>query len=146
MTAINVTVSGNLTADPELTFTASGRPVARLTVASNERYRDESGAWQDGTTSFVRVNAWGHLAEHSAESLGKGDRVIVSGTLRQRDYETTAGEKRTVWEVTASEIGAALTYATVKIARAKRDGVPVPEDPWARSGPSAPAAEDEPPF
>lgn len=148
MTAINATVIGNLTADPELKFTSNGTPVAVFTVASNERYKDGSGQWQDGPTSFVRCNAWRHLAEHIAESVAKGDRVIVSGTFRQRDYETTNGEKRTVWELAVSEAGAALSYATAKVAKAKRDNVPVPDDPWAREAPApaGPSYADEPPF
>jgi single-strand DNA-binding protein len=147
MTAINVTVIGNLTADPELRFTGNGAPVATFTVASNERYKDGSGAWQDGPTSFVRCNAWRELAEHVAESLRKGDRVVAAGTLRQRDYETSGGEKRTVWEVSASEVGAALRYATAKVSKVHRDHVPPAEDPWASSAPvpSGPP-EDEPPF
>ena len=144
MTAISVTVVGNLTGDPELKFTPSGAPVATFTIASNERFKDGSGEWKDGPVSFVRCNAWRELAEHVAESLTKGDRAIVTGTMRQRDYETTAGEKRTVWEVSVTEAGAALRYATVKIAKARRDQVPAPEDPWVREAPSAP--EDEPPF
>lgn len=158
MPVISVTVVGNLVGDPELRFTPNGSPVATFTVASNERYRDESGQWKDGAVSFVRCVAWRDLAEHAAESLTKGERVIVTGTLRQRDYEATDGSKRTVWEVAASEVGAALSYATVKIARARRDSVPLPEDPRspagrpassarASSGPAAPADyPDEPPF
>jgi single-strand DNA-binding protein len=100
--------------------------------------------------SFVRVNAWRDLAEHVAESLGKGDRVMVAGTLRQRDYETKEGEKRTVWEVQAAEVGAALRYATVKVSKIRRDHVPAPEDPWADQAPApeSPAGgfADEPPF
>lgn len=150
MTAINITAVGNLTADPELRYTKTGVPVATFTVASNERFKDGSGQWQDGPTSFVRCNAWRELAEHVAESASKGDRVIVTGTLRQRDYEAQDGTKRTVWEVGASEVGAALRYATAKIAKVRRDSVPVPEDPWAGAD-SHPAdrpapAEDEPPF
>lgn len=153
MTAINVTVIGNLTGDPELRYTPTGAPVAQFTVASNERFRGSSGEWQDGPTSFVRCNAWRDLAEHATESLSKGDRVIVAGTLRQRDYEAKDGGKRTVWELAVSEVGAALRYATVKIAKARRDGAPVPEDPWAQAPASAAAGEpvdgafaDEPPF
>lgn len=146
MSAIDITVTGNLAGDPELRFTSSGAPVATFTVASNERYRDSGGEWKDGAASFVRCNAWRQLAEHVAESLRKGDRVIVSGILRQRGYETKEGEKRTVWEVTATEVGAALSYATVKVSKVRRDGVPVPDDPWAAApAPDAPA-EDEPPF
>jgi single-strand DNA-binding protein len=131
MPATQITVTGNLTGDPNLMFTPSGAPVATFTVAVNERYRDSNSKWQDGATSFHRITAWRALAEHAAESLGKGDRVMVSGTLRQRSYETKEGEKRTVWEVHAAAIGAELTRATVKITRIKRDTVPLPEDPWA---------------
>ncbi|MGH3283596.1 MAG: single-stranded DNA-binding protein [Streptosporangiaceae bacterium] len=145
MSAIPVTVIGNLTADPELRFTGSGAAVATFTIASNERYKDSSGQWQDGPVSFVRCNAWRELAEHVAESLAKGDRAIVTGTLRQRNYETTQGEKRTVWEVSVAEAGAALHYATVKISKVRRDSVPAPEDPWA-GAPAPNPPEDEPPF
>lgn len=149
MSAINITVIGNLTADPDLRFTQQGRPVAQFTVASNERFRDGgSGEWKDGPTSFVRCNAWADLAEHVAESLNKGDRVVVTGTLRQRDYETKEGEKRTVWEVAVAEVGASVRYATVRISKVRRDGAPIPEDPWANSGgpQDSDAPPDEPPF
>ena len=152
MPAIPITVVGNLTADPELRFTAQGAPVASFTVASNERYKDNSGEWKDGPTSFVRCNAWHELAEHLAESLAKGDRAIVTGTLKQRDYEAKDGTKRTLWEVTVSEGGPALRYATAKVAKAaRRDGAPLPDDPWADRGNSGQAPppdvpDDEPPF
>jgi single-strand DNA-binding protein len=146
MTAINITVIGNLTADPELKYTQSGAAVATFTIASNERFKDQSGQWQDGPTSFVRCNAWRDLGEHVAETLTKGDRAVVTGTLRQRDYEAQDGTKRTVWEVAASEVGAALRYATAKIAKTRRDSVPPPEDPWQSAPPPAAPSEDEPPF
>jgi single-strand DNA-binding protein len=146
MTAIQITVTGNLTADPELRYTPAGVPIAQFSVASNERYKDGGGQWQDGPTSFVRCNAWRELAEHCAESLAKGDRVIVTGILRQRDYEAKDGTKRTVWELAASEAGAALKYATVKIAKVHRGGPPVPEDPWASQAPPPEGPTDEPPF
>jgi len=148
MSAIQITVTGNLTADPELRFTPAGAPVAQFTVASNERYKDGSGQWADGPTSFVRCNAWRDLAEHCAESLTKGDRVIVTGILRQRDYEAKDGSKRTVWELAVSEAGAALRYATAKISKVRRDGAPLPEDPWAHQAPvpDGPPPGDEPPF
>lgn len=153
MSAIAITVTGNLTDDPQLRYTPTGVPTAQFTVASNERYRGDDGKWQDGPTSFVRCNAWRELAEHTAESVSKGDRVIVTGTLRQRDYEAKDGTKRTVWEVAVSELGTSLKYATVKVSRARRDGAPVPEDPWASSSarPSGPAdnggyADEPPPF
>jgi len=147
--AIPITVIGNLTADPELRFTPAGVGVATFTVASNERFKDGSGEWADGPTSFMRVNAWRELGEHAAESFAKGDRVIIAGTLRQRDYEAKDGTKRTLWEVTATECGAALRYATVKISKVRRDGAPLPEDPWSDRGGQVPppnAPDDEPPF
>jgi single-strand DNA-binding protein len=148
MTAIDITVTGNLTGDPELRFTSAGVPVASFSVASNERYKDGAGQWQDGPTSFVKCNAWRDLAEHAAESLVRGDRVIVTGILRQRNYETKEGEKRIAWEVAVTEVGAALKYATVKISKVHRDQTPPPEDPWAdappRTGPAS--TEGEPPF
>ena len=137
------TLCGKLTRDPEIRYTTTGTPVASFTVASNERYKDGQGQWQDGPVSFVRVNVWRELAEHCAESLAKGDRAVVTGTLRQRDYQATDGTKRTVWEVTAAEVGAALKYATAKIARVRRDTVPIPDDPWA-GGDGGPV--EEPPF
>lgn len=146
MTAIQVTVTGNLTADPEMRFTSTGVGVASFTVASSERFRDDSGQWKDGATSFVRCNVFRDLAEHVVESLAKGDRVIVAGTLRQRDYEAKDGTKRTVWEVAVSEVGAALKYATVKVSRVRRDSVPVPDDPWENGGTPPEPQEDRPPF
>lgn len=148
MNAINVTVTGNLTADPELRFTGSGVPVATFTVAANERRRKQDGSgWEDGPTSFVRCNAWRDLAEHVAESLTSGARVMVAGTMREREWTTDQGEKRRTWELSADDVGAALRYATVKIAKAARrsDGPPPPEDPWASRQP-APPQEEEPPF
>jgi single-strand DNA-binding protein len=97
----------------------------------------------------MRVNAWRELGEHTAESFTKGDRVIIAGTLRQRDYEAKDGTKRTLWEMTATECGAALRYATVKISKIRRDGAPLPEDPWSDRGGQVPppeASDDEPPF
>lgn len=126
--SITTTIIGNLAADPELRFTPSGVAAASFTIAVNERYRDKDGAWQDGPTSWVRCNAWRQLAEHICESFTKGDRVIAHGNLRQRDWENSAGEKRTAWEVTVTDIGASVRYATVKIAKAERREGPEPED------------------
>lgn len=152
MPAITTTITGNTTGDPELRFTPAGVPVATFTVAVNERYKTSGGEWADGPTSFVRCVAWRDLGEHTAESVAKGDRVTVTGTLREREYEvqpTHTGDsgKRRVWELHASEVGASLRYATVKIAKVRRDGPPLPDDPWADQAPppSGPSA-DEPPF
>ena len=150
-----ITVAGNLTADPDLRYTQTGVPVAAFTVAASRRtYDSESGQWKDGETLFLRCSAWRHLAEHAAESLTKGQRVIVTGRLRQRDYETTSGEKRTVYEVDADDVGPSLRFATAKPVKATRERAPHPADeagdPWA-SGPEpvtagAGAAGDQPPF
>jgi single-strand DNA-binding protein len=149
MPATQITIIGNLTDDPELKFTPSGQPVGSFTVASNERYRDNSGQWQDGATSFYRVNAWDKLAEHAAESLRRGHRVIVAGTLRQRTYEVQPSHpgdsgKRTVWEVRASDVGAALSGATVKVTKVRRDTAPLPEDPYATTAAAAVPSQASP--
>ncbi|BAV39485.1 MULTISPECIES: single-stranded DNA-binding protein [Mycobacterium ulcerans group] len=167
-----ITVVGNLTADPELRFTPSGAAVANFTVASTPRIYDrQSGEWKDGEALFLRCNIWREAAENVAESLTRGARVIVSGRLKQRSFETREGEKRTVVEVEVEEIGPSLRYATAKVNKASRGGggggfgggggggggarqAPAQasspaggDDPWG----SAPASgsfggDDEPPF
>jgi single-strand DNA-binding protein len=169
-----ITVVGNLTADPELRFTPSGAAVANFTVASTPRIFDrQSSEWKDGEALFLRCNIWREAAENVAESLTRGSRVIVTGRLKQRSFETREGEKRTVYEVEVDEIGPSLKYATAKVNKASRSGgggggfgggsggggggasrpaaaasdAPA-EDPWG----SAPASgsfaggDDEPPF
>jgi single-strand DNA-binding protein len=163
-----ITVVGNLTADPELRFTPSGAAVANFTVASTPRIYDrQSGEWKDGEALFLRCNIWREAAENVAESLTRGSRVIVTGRLKQRSFETREGEKRTVVEVEVDEIGPSLRYATAKVNKASRSGgggggfgsgsrapstsqpaTTATEDPWG----SAPASgsfggsDDEPPF
>ena len=167
-----ITVVGNLTADPELRFTPSGAAVANFTVASTPRIYDrQSGEWKDGEALFLRCNIWREAAENVAESLTRGSRVIVTGRLKQRSFETREGEKRTVFEVEVDEIGPSLRYATAKVNKASRSGgggggfgggggsrgggggspeaAPAKaDDPWG----SAPASgsfsgsDDEPPF
>lgn len=160
------TVVGNLTADPELRFTASGAAVANFTVAATPRTFDrQSGEWKDGDTLFMRCNIWRQPAEHVAESMTRGTRVIVSGRLKQRSFETKDGEKRTVVEIDVDEVGPSLRYATAVVTRAARSegGSSGPansngnaqhgaDDPWNSPTPAA-AAEgtsskyaDEPPF
>jgi single-strand DNA-binding protein len=157
-----ITVIGNLTADPELRFTPSGAAVANFTVASTPRMFDrQTNEWKDGEALFLRCNIWRQAAENVAESLTRGARVVVTGRLKQRSFDTKEGEKRTVIELEVDEIGPSLRYATAKVNRANRSGggtsggsggygssgggAPA-EDPWA----SAPAAgsgySDEPPF
>lgn len=118
-----ITVVGNLTADPELRFTPSGAAVANFTVASTPRIYDrQSGEWKDGEALFMRCNIWREAAENVAESLTRGARVIVTGRLKQRSFETREGEKRTVVEVEVDEIGPSLRYATAKVNKASRSG------------------------
>jgi len=118
-----ITVVGNLTADPELRFTPSGAAVANFTVASTPRIYDrQSGEWKDGEALFLRCNIWREAAENVAESLTRGARVIVTGRLKQRSFETREGEKRTVVEVEVDEIGPSLRYATAKVNKASRSG------------------------
>jgi single-strand DNA-binding protein len=156
-----ITLVGNLTGDPELRFTPSGAAVANFTVASTPRTFDrQSNEWKDGETLFMRCAIWREAAENVAESLTKGTRVVVTGRLRSRSYETREGEKRTVMEMDVDEVGPSLRYATAKVARTSRDGgsggfggrgggsAPGPAadaDPWA-TGPVAGGYTDEPPF
>ena len=118
-----ITVVGSLTADPELRFTPSGAAVANFTVASTPRIYDrQSSEWKDGEALFLRCNIWREAAENVAESLTRGSRVIVTGRLKQRSFETREGEKRTVFEVEVDEIGPSLRYATAKVNKASRSG------------------------
>ena len=118
-----ITVIGNLTADPELRYTASGAPVADFTVAATPRSCDRAtGEWKDGDPLFMRCSLWRQPAEKAATSLTKGARVIVEGVLRRRSFETKDGEKRTVVEVDVDEIGASLRYATVRVDRTTGEG------------------------
>jgi single-strand DNA-binding protein len=118
-----ITIAGNLVDDPELRFTPAGQPVARFRVASTPRFRDNStGEWKDGDSLFLTCNVWRQAAENVAESLQRGMRVIVSGRLRQRSYETKEGEKRTVYEVEVDDVGPSLRNASAMVARASRSG------------------------
>lgn len=156
-----ITVTGNLTADPELRFTQSGAAVVSFTVASTPRMFDKnSGEWKDGEALFLRCNAWRQLAENVSESLTKGSRVLVTGRLRQRSFDTKEGEKRTVVELEAEEVGPSLRYATAKISKVDRSRensggygsqsqqAPA-RDPWATDPPRGGQQQtwaDEPPF
>ncbi len=171
-----ITVIGNLTADPELRFTPSGAAVANFTVASTPRTLDkQSGEWKDGEALFMRCNIWRQPAENVAETLTRGMRVMVTGRLRQRSFETREGEKRTVVELEVDEVGPSLRYATAKVNKVSRGsgggggfggdsggggggggasrggssgGGQGYDDPWgsAPAAGSGPAADDEPPF
>jgi single-strand DNA-binding protein len=168
-----ITIAGNLVDDPELRFTPAGQPVARFRVASTPRFRDNaSGEWKDGDSLFLTCNVWRQAAENVAESLQRGMRVIVSGRLRQRSYETKEGEKRTVYEVEVDDVGPSLRNASAKVNRVARSGGQGggygygggqggpsgssgrpsssggqgggDPDPWASDGPGG--YSDEPPF
>ncbi|MBI4901000.1 MAG: single-stranded DNA-binding protein [Actinobacteria bacterium] len=118
-----ITLIGNLTADPELRFTPSGHAVAKFTVASTPRTFDrQTSEWRDGDTMFLNCEVWRQYAENVTESLQKGMRVIVSGRLKSRSYETSSGEKRTVFEVEVDEVGPALRSATAKVTRTSGGG------------------------
>ena len=118
-----ITVVGNLTADPELRFTPSGAAVANFTVASTPRILDrQTSEWKDGEALFLRCSIWREAAENVAESLTRGSRVIVTGRLKQRSYETREGEKRTVLEMEVDDVGPALRTATAKVTKVARAG------------------------
>jgi single-strand DNA-binding protein len=148
-----ITVVGNLTADPELRFTPSGAAVANFTVASTPRTFDrQSGEWKDGDALFMRCNVWRQAAENVAETLTRGMRVMVSGRLRQRSFETREGEKRTVVELEVDEVGPSLRYATAKVNKVSRGsggggygggsgGGGHVDDPWGSAPPAGSAPE-----
>ena len=118
-----ITVVGNLVADPELRFTPAGQPVATFRIASTPRIMDrQTNEWKDGDSLFLTCNVWRQAAENVAESLQRGMRVIVSGRLRQRNYETKEGEKRTVYEVEVDDVGPSLRNASAKVNRVSRGG------------------------
>ncbi|MBT2517161.1 single-stranded DNA-binding protein [Streptomyces sp. ISL-90] len=144
-----ITVVGNLTADPELRYTQNGLAVANFTIASTPRTFDrQANEWKDGEALFLRASVWREFAEHVAGSLTKGSRVIASGRLKQRSYETKEGEKRTTMELEVDEIGPSLRYATASVTRAASSnrggaagsfgGGGGSDEPWA---PSAPATQ-----
>lgn len=136
----NVTLIGNLVDDPELRFTPSGVAMAKIRMAVNRRWRGQDGEWQENT-SFFTGTIWREQAEQAAESLQKGARVIVSGRLEQRSWETESGERRSVVEVQIDEIGPSLRWATATVNKTQR------EDNWSENKPSAetsaPAARED---
>ena len=118
-----MTIAGNLVDDPELRFTPAGQPVAKFRIASTPRYLDKTtNEWKDGDSLFLTCNVWRQAAENVAESLTRGMRVIVSGRLKQRSYETKEGEKRTVYEVEVDDVGPSLRNASAKVNKIARSG------------------------
>lgn len=155
---VNVDFVGNLTAAPELRFTASGAAVANFTVACTPRKKNpDTGAWEDGDATFMRCTVWRQFAENMVE-LAKGDRVFVQGRLTQRSYDTAEGERRTVYEVQVDNCGPDMRFRSATVNRVARDSgggqqqqrrAPANDDPWASppSGrPSGGGFSDEPPF
>jgi single-strand DNA-binding protein len=163
-----ITIIGNLVNDPELRYTPTGQAVATFRVASTPRFMDrQTNEWKDGDSLFLSCNVWRQAAENVAESLQRGMRVIVSGRLRQRSYETKEGEKRTVYEVEVDEVGPSLRNASAKVNRSARSGAGsgfgggqsgsggqggygggagrANDDPWAAE-PGDSGFSDEPPF
>jgi single-strand DNA-binding protein len=147
--SIPITITGNVTGDPELRFLQSGIPTATFTVAVSKRVKDGDG-WKDGPTSFVRCTAWRQLAENVAESIGKGTRVIVTGQMAQREWEDPkTGERKQAWDVTVDEVGPSLRYVTATLRKVDRqaggDGFGSYQqakadldDPWTQSTEGAP--------
>src|ERR1700676_3472321 len=157
-----ITIAGNLVDDPELRYTPTGQAVANFRVASTPRFLDKAtNEWKDGDSLFLTCNVWRQAAENVAESLQRGMRVIVTGRLKQRSFETREGEKRTVYEVEVDDVGPSLRNASAKVTKSDRskggsgkcpggDGHPAgrqAEDPWARPGDVKAGAgtSDEPP-
>jgi single-strand DNA-binding protein len=157
-----ITLIGNLVDDPQLRYTPTGQAVANFRVASTPRFLDKNtNEWKDGDALFLSCNVWRQAAENVAESLQRGMRVIVSGRLRQRSYETKEGEKRTVYEIEVDEVGPSLRNASAKVVRSSRatggqgsggqsgygsSGGRASDDPWATSDPGDSGFTDEPPF
>jgi single-strand DNA-binding protein len=165
----NITIIGNLVNDPELRYTPTGQAVATFRVASTPRFMDRTtNEWKDGESLFLSCNVWRQAAENVAESLQRGMRVIVSGRLKQRSYETREGEKRTVYEIEVDEVGPSLRNASAKVSRSSRSSGGgggfgggqsgqggqggygggagrANDDPWA-ADPADNGFSDEPPF
>jgi single-strand DNA-binding protein len=148
-TGNTVVVVGNLTDDPELRFTPQGVAVANFRLAVSRRVKDESGQWKDGETSFFRISCWRQLAENVAESLTRGSRTMVAGRLRMRQWETQEGEKRSVVEIEADEVGPSLKWATAKVEKTSRGGGGGgggggASDEWGTDTAAVPAEEEVP--
>ena len=136
-----ITVVGNLVDDPELRFTPSGAAVANFRIASTPRTFDrQANEWKDGEALFLTCSVWRQAAENVAESLQKGMRVVVQGRLKSRQYETREGERRTVFEIDADEVGPSLKYATAKVTRDTRSG----GGGYGQSGSQAPSGAEDP--
>lgn len=145
MSLSQITVVGNLVADPELRFTQSGAAVANFRIASTpRRYNNQTQQWEDGEALFLSCTAWNQLAQNVAESLAKGMQVIVTGKLKQRAYQNKRGEDRISFEVDLDAVGPSLAWATAQVTRNQKgqqgqgqqpqqgqgNWNPQPNDPW----------------
>src|SRR5688500_5727093 len=139
-TGNNITLVGNLTRDPELRFTPSGQARAQLGIAVNRRWQNRQTSEWEEQTSFFNIVCWGELADNVSESLGKGARVIVTGRLEQRSWDTPEGEKRSVVEVVADDVAPSLRFTTAKVERTERRS----PDSGERVGASASASAGRP--
>jgi single-strand DNA-binding protein len=134
-----ITVTGNLTGDPEVRFTKSGTAVTHMRVAASDRKRDDQGNWTDGEPCFLNVTVWKRMGENAAESLAKGDAVVVTGRLRQSSYTKQDGTQVTTYDVEADDVAPSLSRATASVHRNGKTSAPA-DDPWATPG------DDIPPF
>ena len=141
MTQNSVTLVGNLVDDPELRFTPSGVAMAKVRLAVNRRWQDRNSEWQE-ETSFFSGTCWREMAENVAESMQKGARVIVTGRLEQRSWETQEGDKRSIVEIRIDEIGPSLRWATATVTRTPREGGEWNERSVAQI-PAAPVARED---
>lgn len=144
---IPITIIGNLTKDPELRYTKAGKPVASFTIASTpQKYDSRSGGWVGGDPIFMRCSAWGTLGENLAQSCAKGMRIIATGVLKQRQYETREGEKRTVMELEVTDAGPSLKWASAQVAGNPRGGNPASTQPHSAGGVWDLQDTSQPPF
>ena len=142
-----ITLTGRLVADPELKFTATGDAVANLrVVTSGRRFNKDENKWSDVDVTYWQVSAWRQLGENVAESLSKGDQVVVVGKIKSREWEDNDGAKRVAWEVDAQHVAADLSRATAKVNRVSREKPSAPvEDPWSNTG-LMPVQSEQAPF
>jgi single-strand DNA-binding protein len=126
-----LTVVGNVASNPDMTITPNGKAVTKFSLAEKVRLRGPDGQWRDGDPNWFNVVAWEDLAEHVAESIPKGARVIVVGTLKQRSWEAADGDKRTVWDLVAEDVAASVRFANVAIRKLVRGAQAAGDDPWA---------------
>lgn len=146
----SVTLVGNVTDDAELRYTPRGQAVANFTIAVNRRYKNQEGQWEDKLDGFFKCNVWGAMAEHAADCLAKGTRILLVGRLQQRSWDDAEGNRRSAFEIQVEEVGPSLKWASAKVTKAQRTapgaptGAPAPAPSTAGDWGAAPAAEPAP--